>query len=124
MAIGDPITSLAHQMVETKERTAAWLFRGLTTLVMICLGVIGWLLQDKLGDFNAKFTQLDLQRQQVWKSVSDITALQNKQAEAMVRIETTLSDHVATETSILSAITKMQGDHEDRLRELERPHGG
>jgi hypothetical protein len=120
----DAEKSLAHQMVETKERTAAWFFRGLTTVVMICLAIIGWLLQDKLGDFNSKFSELDLQRAQVWKSVGNITDLQNKQSEAMARIETTLSDHIATENAILDAITKSQTDHEDRIRGLEHGHGG
>ena len=119
----DPVTSLAHQMVETKERTAAWLFRGLTTVVMIALAIIGWFVQDKLGEFNQKFSELDLQRAQVWTSVSKITESQNKQAESMIKVETTLSDHIATENNILNAITKEQNDHEDRIRGLEH-HGG
>jgi Zn-dependent membrane protease YugP len=118
----DPVTSLVHQMVETKERTAAWFFRGLTTIVMIALAIIGWFVQDKLGEFNSKFSQLDQQRTQVWKSVGDITASENKMAETMVRVETTLSDHIATENNILDAITREETDHENRIRGLEHPH--
>ena len=116
---GDPVKSLVGQMGETKERVAAWAFRGLTTLVMICLAIIGYFVQDKLGTFNQKFDTLDQQRQQVWKAVGDQSTLQKSQGETMIRLETTLADHIATENNILQSITGEAKDHEDRIRDLE-----
>lgn len=119
--------SLYKQMGETKERIAAWSFRGLTTLVMIALTIIGWFVQDKLGSFNQKFDTLDQQRQQVWKTVGEQSTLQKTQGETMIRLETSLADHIATENQILQSITGEEKDHEDRIRDLEghpSRHGG
>lgn len=119
MSVNEPTTSLAHQMGETKERVAAWAFRGLTTLVMIALAIIGWFVQDKLGTFNQRFETLDQQRAVTWKSLGDEAALQRTQGDTMIKLETTLTDHIATENSILQGITAEAKDHEDRIRDLE-----
>jgi len=106
-------------MGETKERIAAWAFRGLTTMVMLALAIIGWFVQDKLGEFNKRFDTLDQQRAYTWKSLGDEATLQRTQGDEMIKLETTLTDHIATENSILQSITVEARDHEERLRDLE-----
>jgi hypothetical protein len=105
---------LAREMTETKERAVAWGFRGLLSVLMIALGIIGYLIQDKLGDFTHKFLAIDQQRVEMWSAFSKLANSQADQTNALTKLDTTVKDYVANQDRLIQ-------DHEQRLRDLERP---
>lgn len=111
---------LMKEMTETKERAAAWVFRGAMGVIFIGIGIIGWFAQDKLGTFTKQFDAINVQREQMWKSVGELNVSQQGMNLAVTQLKATLEGHNNTETLILQSLQRTEDDHEQRIRTLER----
>lgn len=110
---------LLQEVTETKERIAAWVFRTLLSLALGACGVIGWLVWGVLADVKTK-SETGIQLQ--WTAMGKINDAQQAAARDVGILTTKLDDHVKTEADIDAQLKDIAKDHEQRIRELERPH--
>jgi orotate phosphoribosyltransferase-like protein len=113
------MTDLLKEMVQTKERAAAWLFRILITLVGVSTSTVLWLAWASLQDVKAKSEQgVQLQ----WTAIGKINDAQQAASSALGVLTTKLDDHIKVEANIDDQLKDIAKDHEQRIRGLERPH--
>ena len=108
-----------REFVETKERATAWVFRILMTLIGATgtgAIIMAW---SVLTDVKTK-SETGIQLQ--WTAIGKINDAQQQAARNVDVITQKLDDHIKTETDIDSRLRDLAKDHEDRIRNLERPH--
>lgn len=88
-------------------------------VVVITLGVCGWLMVDKVTSFSKQFDKVDAQREQMWKIVGDMAKDQAEAAKSLIRIETSLNDYVKTQDHIITQLATSQSQQDQRIRTLE-----
>ena len=100
----------------TKERGAAWIFRGLLTLIMMLCTIVGWFGTRTLSGLDQKLNDVD---KSTW---SQITVLSKTEAElntALAGLTATVNDHLHTDIDQDQNFKSLLQDHEIRIRTLE-----
>ncbi len=110
---------LIKEMVQTKERAAAWVFRILITLVGTSTMAVLWLAWYSLQDVKSK-SETGIQLE--WLQIGKINDAQQEASRALGILTQQLSDHLKVEANIDDQLKEIAKDHEQRLRGLERPH--
>jgi hypothetical protein len=117
---GDVMADLLKEMVQTKERTAAWIFRGALSFAIAAGSTVVWMAWGTLQDVKAdQKTGVQLQ----WTAIGKINDAQQDASRALGILTTKLDDHIKVESSIDDQLKDITKDHEQRIRGLERPHG-
>ena len=119
--INGGVKSLVRQMTRTGERIAAWLFRLLIAALTVTLVIIGWFAIDKLSSFDKQFEKLESARATTWGAINELTRSQTQASNTTTRLETSLADYIKNQDRLLSQLAGEEADHEQRLRQLERP---
>jgi hypothetical protein len=106
--MSDP-NGLLREITQTKERAAAWVFRGGISIIGVLTCALGWVVWDQLVDLKVSAKE---QSHAAWQTIQ-------KLSEAQTQSDRTLA--IVTQTS--SDFRAVVQDHENRLRALEK-HGG
>lgn len=115
------MTDLLKEIVQTKERAAAWVFRILIALVGASSTAVLWMAWGALADVK---NDLKTGIQQQWVAIGKISDTQSQTTRDLSVQTQTLSDHIRMESDIDASLRDLAKDHEQRIRGLERPHGG
>lgn len=110
---------LAKEFFQTKERTAAWLFRILITVAGFTTTSLLYVAWGTLQD--VKIAQ-SANIQQVWTTISKINDTQSAANNNLAVLQTTVKDHIQVENDIDNQLKDVTKDHEGRIRTLEHPH--
>lgn len=94
---------LLSQIGETKERLAAWVFRG---LIAAGLAVLGWLLSSTVDDIKSN-------SRATWASVAETNKAIAEMSTSLATLSTAVDIHNKVQDS-------EEADHELRLRALEK----
>lgn len=111
--------AMLKEFVATKERATAWVFRLLISFATAACGVVGYLAWGVLTDVKTK-SETGIQLQ--WTAIGKINDAQAQASRDVATITQKLDDHVKYETEIDSQLKDLAKDHEQRIRDLERPH--
>lgn len=113
---GNNDTSLIKQMTETKERTWAWGFRGLTSAVMILLAVVGWFMIDVITSLRA-----DIKDNKIgtWQALSKLTDGLIATDRNLGILTQSVQDSVKSEQEAIERLAHQEEEHEERIRTLE-----
>lgn len=110
--------SFLREITETRERTAAWIFRLAIGLNTAAFSVIGWLLTSTINDLRAN---IDHQGKTSWEAIGEL----NRSAAAITSTLTTLNanftNHVREDENKEGEFNARLLDHEARIRILENP---
>lgn len=109
---------LLREMVETKERAVAWLFRILIALVGAASTTVLWMGWSALQEVKGK---VDQQSVAVWQGIQSAKEKQIETAADVKMLTQTLGDNIKMQTQISSDLKAIVQDHEQRIRGLERP---
>jgi hypothetical protein len=112
------MANLLHEITETKERAWAWAFRGLSMIVMILLGIIGYFMTSTLQRVDAS---IDQNRKDLWKSVSTLNDSGTNMKQSIMTLSTLVQDEFRQQDDTNARLSKIEDDHETRLRSLEHP---
>ena len=112
------MVDLLREMVQTKERAAAWIFRGALSFAIAAGSAVLWMAWGALSDVKA---DLKIGIQQQWLAIGKINDAQAESRRDLAVSTQTLADHIKTETDIDTQLRDTTKDHEFRIRTLEHP---
>ncbi len=110
---------LLKEITQTKERVAAWIFRGALAFAVSAGTAVLWMAWGSLSDVKA---DLKTGIQQQWLAIGKINDAQAQTAREVGVQTQTLSDHIRMESDIDASLRDIAKDHEGRLRTLEHPN--
>lgn len=109
---------LFREIVETKERTAAWVFRVAMALLTAAFTFIGAFL---VADFNAFRADLKDQNKATWDAIAAVNRATAANTNALATLAASHADHVKEDEREAAQFATELLDHETRIRTLERP---
>lgn len=109
--------SLAQEMAQTKERLAAWIFRGLMFLVTTFgAGIVGlgvWVFNDFKEHVEKDNTML-------WQTVGKNQTDLGNAISHLGLLSQQVADSIKTQSDLMERLQREEDQHDERLRELER----
>jgi len=109
---------LFREITETKERAAAWIFRGAMGLMTAAFTFIGAYI---IADFNNFRADLKEQNKTVWEAISSVNRATASNTNALATLAASHADHVKEDERVEAQFATELLDHETRIRTLERP---
>lgn len=110
--------SFLREITETRERTAAWIFRLAIGLNTAAFSVIGWLLTSTINDLRAN---IDRQSKTSWEAIGELNRSTASITSTLTTLNASFADHAREDAKEEEQVNARLLDHEARIRILENP---
>lgn len=115
--------TLLQEIVDTKERGAAWIFR---LLIAGAITVGAWFVTSYLGDLKSSISSLqaavEIKSAATWKAIGDVAKEQEATSKNLGVLTQSVQDNVRSQGETIDRLSHEEDQHENRIRNLELGH--